>query len=60
MISKVQESLLKRYSLDFPGSPVIDSPLANEGGVGSTPDPGRFHMHWALSQRTATTEACVP
>ena len=44
MISKLQESLLKRCSLDFPGSPVVESPLANAGAMGSTPDPGRFHV----------------
>ena len=29
---------------DFPGGPVVDSLLTNEGDMGSIPGPGRSHM----------------
>ena len=30
-------------SWDFPGGPVVKTPPANAGDMGSIPDPGRFH-----------------
>ena len=52
-------------SLDFPGVPVVKSPPASAGGMGSIPGLGRFHMlrdDWTcapqlLSPYAATTEA---
>ena len=29
---------------DFPGGTVVKNPPANAGDMGSSPDPGRFHM----------------
>ena len=36
--------LLKSKLLDFPGGAVVENPPANEGDMGSSPDPGRSHM----------------
>ena len=32
------------FGWGFPGGPVVKNPSANAGAVGSSPDPGRFHM----------------
>ena len=33
------------YLADFPGGTVDENPPANAGGMGSTPGPGRSHVH---------------
>ena len=53
---------------DFPGGAVVKNPLANAGGMGWIPYPGRSHMPWSnkarepqpLSLHATTTEACAP
>ena len=35
-----------KYSLGFPGSPVVKNPPANAGDVGLISGPGRVHMPW--------------
>ena len=45
----------------FPGGPVVENPPANTGSMGSTPDPGRFHMPWDnLSPCATTTKPTCP
>ena len=41
---KARNNFLKTTKKDFPGGPVVETPPANIGDVGSIPDPGRFHM----------------
>ena len=31
---------------DFPGGPLVKTPPANAGDMGSIPGAGRFHMPW--------------
>ena len=35
---------IKVHSWGFPGGPVVENPLSNEGDTGSIPGPGRSHM----------------
>ena len=46
---------------DFPGGTVVESPPANAGDTGSSPDPGRSHMPWSneRSPCTTTTESAL-
>ena len=39
-----RNNFLKTTKKDFPGGPVVETPPANIGDVGSIPDPGRVHM----------------
>ena len=32
---------------DFPGGTVVKNPPANAGDTGSSPGPGRSHVHWS-------------
>ena len=62
---RVHRLQLKIPHGDFPGGPVVESPPANAGGMGSIPGPGSSHMlqeNWAfvsqlLSPQVATPEA---
>lgn len=36
--------MMRKTKADFPGGSVVKNPPANEGDVGSSPGPGRFHM----------------
>ena len=40
----VSFSLIKTFSLGFPGGAVVENPPANAGDTGSSPGPGRSHM----------------
>ena len=40
-------SLVKTSPLGFPGGAVVKNLLANAGGTGSSPGPGRSHMLWS-------------
>ena len=44
---KDKEKLLKAKREDFPGGPVVKSPPANAGDMGSSPGLGRSHMPWS-------------
>ena len=35
----------QQYLADFPSGTVDENPPANAGGMGSTPGPGRSHVH---------------
>ena len=70
MFPRAEPGLLREEQApgDFPGGPVIRSPLTNTGGMDSIPCLGRSHMPQRnearetqlLSPHATTTEACEP
>ena len=51
------KQIKREYTVDLPSGPVVKSPPANAGDIGSIPGPGRLVLQ--LSPRTATTETHV-
>ena len=53
--------LLKAKNMDFPGGPVVRTPLATAGDTGLIPSPGRFNLpqgDWAHAPQLLSL--CTP
>ena len=61
MVGKAQlKNRYKKYSRDFPGSPVVKTSPSNAGGVGSIPGRGAKipHASWPKTQNLKQKQYC--
>ena len=55
----VQEILIERMKMGFPGGSVLKNLATNAGNVGSVPDLGRSHEPWSNEVHEPQLSLCV-